>query len=721
MPRSVPRDIKALLGIGLVSSAIYRSLYSESGGLLANKELYARREDPRVVLVTCSSRGNIHDPARKAALEDEKYFQDQLTSAGILFEVRKWDDSTVDWNQYDIILIRTAWDFATSEARAYEFRRWLSRIESLCPNPTVLNNNRVLVWNMHKQYLGDLDRWEELQNKEVPIDSKKDKGMRIMTIPTIFIPANSPPSAVNLKDILSITGWKDIIIKPAIGGGSRGFMVLKTSSSKDLDPLIESGQEFIIDHITGSKIASDVVASPAKNGETSDESVRSKIASLSRPYSHYVPLYSQARGQTSDSHDGVLPNVGAEKTSIQPIQEGGQGVLDDEARETVVLSSLSSGKQQNGKKLTLSSGRSVPLPSPESVSDYAMSLANATVEAIKQGKKDGSYRSPTNTTKAEESHKRAHRRLSGDYRDKDLPFSVTNEGSSTVSPYVSSACDILIQPYLSTVNTHGELSYVGIDGEVCHSVVRRFVPDASDNNSAPKITITPCTMIPAYQALAKRVLVAAQNTVENIQPPLIPSSPAHCDTLLPQKLPDGSVIAARVDFLAVTPDVAKSIWGNMKLRICEEGVPVLDLPEPLTSFGTTWRGPDLREFINSTNDVPTGLTGSFGTKENPLPVVVLEYGAICPSLFFRSSEATGTNLKKKLADAILRRLQNIDEKLAPLRAPMVPSSFNFTDVFADYMPGIVRKVLASEGWDTTVTVTALVGGLILLRKAWMGQ
>jgi hypothetical protein len=59
-----------------------------------------------------------------------------------------WDDPAVDWDAYDLVVLRSTWDYT---ARRDEFLAWARRMGDRLVNPP-----GVLAWNTDKRYLGDL-------------------------------------------------------------------------------------------------------------------------------------------------------------------------------------------------------------------------------------------------------------------------------------------------------------------------------------------------------------------------------------------------------------------------------------------------------------------------------------------------------------------------------------------------------------------------------------
>lgn len=70
-----------------------------------------------------------------------------LATHGIEASKAVWDDPAVDWNSFDLCVVRSCWDYPFRHA---EFLTWLERV------PRLANPPSVIAWNMHKRYLSDL-------------------------------------------------------------------------------------------------------------------------------------------------------------------------------------------------------------------------------------------------------------------------------------------------------------------------------------------------------------------------------------------------------------------------------------------------------------------------------------------------------------------------------------------------------------------------------------
>jgi hypothetical protein len=126
----------------------------------------------RVAIATCSAFPQLP--------EDEPLLLDELRARGIQAEAAVWDAPGGDWGSYELVVIRSTWDYVLQR------ERFLAWAESL---PRVLNAPAVLRWNTDKRYLADIPH----------------------AIPTQFVvngEAWAPPAA-------------EFVVKPSVSAGAR--------------------------------------------------------------------------------------------------------------------------------------------------------------------------------------------------------------------------------------------------------------------------------------------------------------------------------------------------------------------------------------------------------------------------------------------------------------------------------------------------------------------
>jgi glutathione synthase/RimK-type ligase-like ATP-grasp enzyme len=160
-----------------------------------------RLEVLKVALATCAEvpDGDDEAPPLTAA----------LARRGVEAAAAVWDDQNVDWAAFDLVVIRSTWDYP---ARREEFLAWA---ESL---PNVLNAPEVLRWNTDKRYLDELGG---------------------TAVPTTFIP---PGSSFSPPDTA-------FVVKPAVGAGSIGaarYDARDPSSAQHVGELHAAGKTVMV-------------------------------------------------------------------------------------------------------------------------------------------------------------------------------------------------------------------------------------------------------------------------------------------------------------------------------------------------------------------------------------------------------------------------------------------------------------------------------------------
>ena len=123
---------------------------------------------------------------------DRPFHERAAPAAGLALEHPCWGDPSVDWGAYDLLVLRSPWDYTT---RHRDFLAWLDRVASLAP---VHNPPSVVRWNLDKHYLADL------AEAGVPV------------IPTAFADSEAEVVAT-----LRSHGSNPVVVKPSVSAGSR--------------------------------------------------------------------------------------------------------------------------------------------------------------------------------------------------------------------------------------------------------------------------------------------------------------------------------------------------------------------------------------------------------------------------------------------------------------------------------------------------------------------
>jgi glutathione synthase/RimK-type ligase-like ATP-grasp enzyme len=128
-----------------------------------------------------------------------------LRASGVDVDTPHWDDVTVDWSAYDLVVIRSTWNYA---ARRDEFVAWAKSVASLT---TLLNPAHVVADNTDKTYLA------RLVAAGIPI------------IPTQVLAVGEQ---VDWSDAVFADAAR-IVVKPTIGAGAIGASLNDTKDLAD--------------------------------------------------------------------------------------------------------------------------------------------------------------------------------------------------------------------------------------------------------------------------------------------------------------------------------------------------------------------------------------------------------------------------------------------------------------------------------------------------------
>lgn len=136
-----------------------------------------------------------------------------LVEKGYQVQAVVWTDSSVQWNTFDLVVIRNVWDYY----KKYEaFMTWLDELQA--QGIKVSNPIEIIKANSHKFYL------ENLRSEGIPI------------VPTVFVRQNSP---VDLQTIFNQQHWQEGIVKPAVSGGAYKTYKIDQSDAKEYQTKVD--------------------------------------------------------------------------------------------------------------------------------------------------------------------------------------------------------------------------------------------------------------------------------------------------------------------------------------------------------------------------------------------------------------------------------------------------------------------------------------------------
>jgi glutathione synthase/RimK-type ligase-like ATP-grasp enzyme len=117
-----------------------------------------------------------------------------LRDAGLSSQALAWDDPGADFGAARLTLLRSTWNYSEQPAA---FLAWIDRTAA---RTSLWNPAEVVRWNAHKSYLLDL------HERGVPV------------VPTHLVRRGDPTP---LADVMRAKGWTEVVVKPAVSGGSR--------------------------------------------------------------------------------------------------------------------------------------------------------------------------------------------------------------------------------------------------------------------------------------------------------------------------------------------------------------------------------------------------------------------------------------------------------------------------------------------------------------------
>ncbi len=125
-----------------------------------------------------------------AVAGDEDLISAALTERGVRAEVVRWDDPAMEWARFDLVVIRSTWDYPK---RLPEFVAWADRVGDRLRNPPA-----VVHWNTTKDYTADL------------------AATGLAVVPSRIV------SSLAAADPLQ--GWSDVVVKPLVGHSAIGLI-----------------------------------------------------------------------------------------------------------------------------------------------------------------------------------------------------------------------------------------------------------------------------------------------------------------------------------------------------------------------------------------------------------------------------------------------------------------------------------------------------------------
>lgn len=150
-------------------------------------------------------------------VDDERgVLAERLSDLGIGLTVAVWDDPAAAWDTFDLVVVRSTWDYAP---RREEFLAWAGGLAVPIVNPAPL-----LRWSTDKRYLDDLGA------AGVPI------------VPSVFVNAGDSFDHAFLD--------REHVVKPTVSAGSRDTLRIgagdRTGSHDHLRSILDGGRSALV-------------------------------------------------------------------------------------------------------------------------------------------------------------------------------------------------------------------------------------------------------------------------------------------------------------------------------------------------------------------------------------------------------------------------------------------------------------------------------------------
>ncbi|WP_058826007.1 RimK family alpha-L-glutamate ligase [Haloferax sp. Q22] len=146
-------------------------------------------------------------------VDDDASFLAALRERDVAAEPVVWSDESVDWGEFDAVVVRSIWDYYR-HPKAYA--AWVDRLSDA--DCAVWNPPATLDWNSHKFYLRGL----------------ADVG--VSTLPTEYVERGGD---VSLEAVFETRGWDELVVKPAVSAGAFETRQLSRAEAVDAQSWVD--------------------------------------------------------------------------------------------------------------------------------------------------------------------------------------------------------------------------------------------------------------------------------------------------------------------------------------------------------------------------------------------------------------------------------------------------------------------------------------------------
>jgi len=182
---------------------------------------------------------------------DDSVLAEVLATHDIQGVAAAWDDPLVDWSVFDMILVRSCWNYHLAPQK---FSEWINAIAT--NKLLVVNPSELILWNLNKYYLKELER-KGIAIPDTEWITKRD-----------FYPEQ-------LADILAGRKWNRAVLKPCVSASSFRTSIITPLNAK------QEGTALVEHFPDGGMILQEFVETISEQGELS-------VIFFNGEYSHTV-------------------------------------------------------------------------------------------------------------------------------------------------------------------------------------------------------------------------------------------------------------------------------------------------------------------------------------------------------------------------------------------------------------------------------------------------
>ncbi|MCS4304500.1 RimK family alpha-L-glutamate ligase [Chryseobacterium sp. BIGb0232] len=156
------------------------------------------------------------------ANDEDKELINFLKDKGLDVVPTIWNDKNVDWNSFDVAVVKSPWDYHNHLA---EFLSWLDHLETL--GVKVLNPVEIIKWNSDKHYLKDI------ADKQLPVIAAEylEKGSSFNT------------------HFFDLFNAEKLVVKPCVSAGAQNTVTISRDNfderSKEIDQFLKE-QDYMV-------------------------------------------------------------------------------------------------------------------------------------------------------------------------------------------------------------------------------------------------------------------------------------------------------------------------------------------------------------------------------------------------------------------------------------------------------------------------------------------